>query len=88
MATLPEYTHTSPDQRMIEAQARIISGLHNKVRYFEEKNNELLKQQLIDGVDAAMYRDIIKFVQSHPMLQSIWDELITAMRLIDPEKFK
>jgi DNA-binding transcriptional regulator GbsR (MarR family) len=73
---------------MIDTQARIISNLNECVAKLKSQVHDLEKQQYADKNMAAMYRDIIAMVKANPALQSIWDELIVTMRMIDPGKFK
>jgi hypothetical protein len=76
------------DQRMVDAQARIISKLNDNIRQLNEKVARLEKENHACEPKARMYDTIIAMVMANPSLQSIWDDLVVAMRLIDPSKFR
>jgi uncharacterized protein YigA (DUF484 family) len=76
------------DQRMVDAQARIISKLNSHIKQLQERTATLEKENNQAKANSQMYEAIIDMVIANPTLQVIWDELIMAMRLIDPSKFK
>lgn len=81
-----ESSYTSPDQRMIQEQARRITKLNEDVTFLRKKAFECEDQMRSYEKDAQMWRKVAKMVKENPALQSIWDDFVVAMKMIDEEK--
>lgn len=76
-------SHLTPDERMIARQAQLISQLNENIRALKSSEEKLHIRMSEMEANHKMYLMIIKAVQEHPPLQSIWDELVTTMRLLE-----
>lgn len=75
-------TYSSPDQRMVETQANIISSLNKQIETLKRDVIDLEKMVDEYKPNHDMYAAICKAVGENPPLQEIWDELVVTMRLL------
>jgi hypothetical protein len=84
--TIHHSIYQSPDQRMIDRQAEIITHnnkefvrLHETIRRIEWEKEQLRAK-------AEMYDKIVSDVMKHEALQSIWNDLVVTMKMLDADK--
>lgn len=71
----------------MKRQAEIISHNNEVIRELHERVRKMDHEIMMLKPKAKMYDDIVAMVTQHETLQSIWDELVVAMKLIDSDAF-
>jgi hypothetical protein len=83
MVEYGDESYITAEGRMVAKQAQIITNLNDQIRRLKADLVDLEKLANESRPNHLMYLAIMKAVQEHPHLQGIWDELVTAMRLLE-----
>lgn len=71
--------------REYEAQARIITKLHEQIQVHQRRYDALEAKQLNIINDAMFYRVMTDAIKQHETLQNEWINFVTLLRLTVPD---
>lgn len=76
------------EERMLERQAKLITEHNEQFRILHRHLAEQEQKIATLTPKADMYDKIIKMVMNHEQLQSIWDEFVVTMKMLDIKEIK
>jgi hypothetical protein len=83
--TFQKHQELNEFRERLETLEACMDQAYLRAEGLENKNAQLRIEKQHQQNQAAFYQLIIEMVSTHEQLQTIWDDLVVTMKLLDPE---